>query len=142
MRLAKLDILMPEYEFCERVILLLRSKVPGYLVITSVTIDGNRLTIRGRNEKICKMDFFVTFSISSSSDGDCVYLRLEDASHGTWILNSIIALAIPEIKGIEYSWGSKRLVIQVSQILGKCGVDMTGRIKSLSFNNGIHIKIS
>lgn len=142
MRLAKLDVLLPEHEVCERVILLLRSKVPGYLVITSVTIDGNLLTIRVRNEKFITIDFFVTLSISSGCDGDCVYLRLEDCTLGARIMNSIIAACVPEMPGIEYSWSGKRLVVRVPSILERFGIDMAGHITGLSFNNGIRIQIS
>ena len=146
MEISKLHIHIEESEFCERVLTLLRNKVPPFVTIDSVTIDGNEMCISGVAEKVGTHRFKIKFQMRASSTGCTVILKLKDAYITNVIVDFAVANAalsqISDSPGISYSWWNEELSIDVAALLHGFGVAFTPKTFSMNFDRGVDVDFS
>lgn len=152
MEISKISLTLEEHEFCEKALKILRSKLPNYVSVVSVTLDGSRMRIDGRVEKAGSHEFALTFEISASADGRDVLFKLKKANvtNTAWIpmpdfalVNAALAKGIPDSTGVSYSWGDEQLRISIGEIVKlKYGIVLQARIAKLEFSHGLSVVLS
>lgn len=153
MEISGLSFTLEEHEVCERVLLLLRKKVPDYVSITSVSLDSDYLSLEGKVKKAGTRKFSISFRILRSRDGGELILKLKSAKvSNTWwvpmtsdfaLVNAALARGIPDSPGVSYSWGDEQLQVSVGEIVKmKYGIDLHARIEKLDFSHGLSVVLA
>lgn len=151
MKINKLNVSFAAHEVCEKALHLLRTKVPADVLIKSVTLDGDMVSICGSTSRAGSHSFTISFRLQYDSDGSAIILKLKRATvTNTWwlpgvpdfaLVNGILAKSIPDSPGIQYSWGKERLKISLSELLWRFGIHLEGKIVGMTCGSEIGLVI-
>ena len=139
MKISGLTLTISLKEFCDRVLRLLRSRVPSFVTISSVTINKDLISVNGAVSKLGERTFSTTFALQYDENLSII-LKLKSATVSkTWmipgtdfaIVNAALANSIPDSPGVSYSWWDERLNISLPDLLSTKGIDLDGRIVQL-----------
>lgn len=134
MKISGLTLTIPPEEFRDRVLGLLRDRVPSFVTISSVTINRDLISVKGAVSKLGERTFSTTFALQYDENLSIV-LKLVSATVSKTlprtdfaIVNAALAKSIPDSPGVSYSWWDERLKISLPDLLSTKGIGLEGRI--------------
>lgn len=136
MKISGITLTIPPEEFRDRVLGLLRDRVPSFVTISSVTINRDLISVNGAVSKLGERTFSTTFSLQYDENLSIVLKLVSATVSNTWwipgtdfaIVNAALANSIPDSPGVSYSWKHERLKISLPDLLSTKGIGLEGRI--------------